>query len=73
MGGHGQGEVNWEIGIDVCALLCINSQWKYAVYCRMLSSVLCGDPDGWDGGGQGSPSGRGCVYTQTIHFIYSRN
>ena len=36
----------------------------------MLSSVLCGDPDGWDGGGQGCPSGRGgCVYTDdSLHL-----
>ena len=37
MGGHGRGEMNWEIGIDVCALLCI----KQIASGNMLCTTGC--------------------------------
>ena len=40
----GRGGMNWETGIDVCALPCVRQE---------LSSVLCGDQDGWNVGRMG--------------------
>ena len=41
---QGRGGMNWETGIDVCALPCVRQE---------LSSVLCGDQDGWNVGRMG--------------------
>ena len=50
-----------------------DSLWKFAVWHQELSSVLCGDLEGWDGGGswEGSPRGRGYTHTQRYIYIYS--
>ena len=32
-------------------MLKTDSEWEPAIYCRELSSMLCDDLDGWDGGG----------------------
>ena len=75
MGGHGQGEVNWETGIDECALLCIkqivSGNMLYTAECSAQCSV--GTQTGGMGEGRDAHQGGGGVYTQTIHFIYSRN
>ena len=60
--GGQEGETNLEIRTDIYVLLCVwDRQWDSAVKHRELSSVLCDDPEGWEGG----PSGRGytCTYS----------
>ena len=57
--------MNWEIGIDLRALLCVSRQLVgSALQDRELSSVvLCGDLDEWDGRGERGTRERG--YTST--------
>ena len=53
---------DWDL--RMCTAMCkTDSQWEAAVQHREISSVLCGDLDGWDGGWEGGPRGRGYVYT----------
>ena len=73
--GHGGGEREWdELGDwdwHIHTTMCkIDSQWEPAVQHRELSSLLCDDLDGWDGGGGGRSKREGIqVYIQLIHFI----
>ena len=64
--------MNWEVGIDMCALPLQNSQWQPAVTkSRELSSVPCGlKRVRW--GGVGS-WGRGYMYTYSWIHSHSRN
>ena len=46
-----RGGMNWEVGIDIYTRSCIKQAIsRHLLYTRGLSSVLCGDPDGWGGG-----------------------
>ena len=57
---YGDGGIIWEIEVDVRALPCVK---QIAVQHRELSSLFCGDLDGWDLGCKGDPRGRGYLYT----------
>ena len=61
------GDWDWRM----CTAMCkTDSWWEPAVYRKELSSVLCGDLDGWNGG----PRGRGYVYTYNwFTSLHSRN
>ena len=62
-GGDG---MNWDIRIDICTTtMCkTDNQWEAVVQHRRLSSMLCDDLEGWNGGWQEEGStGRGYIYT----------
>ena len=72
--GVGEGGMNWETGIDACALPCVKQTTSGHVlggYCRELSSLLCNDPDGQDEGKVGRRYQREgtCAYIQLTHFV----
>ena len=63
--------MNWEIGIDVYALLCVkqiaSGNLLYSAGSSAQRSVMT-----WMGGmgmGKGNPGGRTYVYIELIHFI----
>ena len=77
-GGGVEGETNWEIRIDIYTLpLCkIASQWEPAVQHRELSSVLCDDLDGQDGGdwGEVQEGGDICIHiADSLHCTAETN
>ena len=58
-----RGGMNWVIRIDIHSLPCVK-QLEAAVSHRELSSVLCDDLKGWQGGWQeGGSRERGYMYT----------
>ena len=61
--------MNWEVGIDMCALPLQNSQWQPAVTkSRELSSVPCGLKRVRWGGGLVHEGGDICIHTAgSIH------
>ena len=67
---EGEGGMNWNIWIDIYTLLCVKSIVSGKLHGE-LSSVLCDDLEGWDGGGVGGRNRREgkYVYMQLIHFI----
>ena len=48
--------------------MCKIASWETAVLHKELSSVLCNDLDGWNGGGRLSREGI-CVYIQLIQDV----
>ena len=51
--------------------MCKTDSWcKSAIKHRKLSSLLCDDLDGWDGGGVGRKFKREGTYIYTIYIIY---
>ena len=54
-GREGEGGMNWEGGTETYTLphVKLDSQWKFAVWRRELNPVLCENPEGWDGVGDG--------------------
>ena len=69
--GGREGEMNWEIGIDIHRLLCIKQIASgKLLHSRELGSVLCDDLEGWDRGGGvgGRPKKEGIyVHIKMIH------
>ena len=62
--GDGDGEINWEIGIDVCALPCVKQRASGSLLHSTGSSAWCSVVIEMDGMGVGEdPRGRGCMYT----------
>ena len=55
--------MNWEIVIDIYTLPCVKQLVGTFCIVQGVNSVLCGDLDGWDGGWEGDPRGRGYMYT----------
>ena len=70
--GRGQVRDGWEDLGDwdwcICIAMChTDSKWEPAVLHRALSSGLCDDLAGWDGGWAGWPGGRArCVCVQSL-------
>ena len=62
--------MNWEIGVDACALPRVK-HIASAAERRELSSVLCDDRHGWDGVGGGGRSKREGthVHIKLIHLV----
>ena len=71
--GQGMGVMNWEMGIDACALTCVK-QIHGGACCEVQGAQLTfsDDLDGWDGGEVGlevQEGGGTHTHTQLIHFV----
>ena len=57
-----EGRMNRDTETGTYTPPCVPSEWEPALQCWELSSVLCGDLDGWDGVGVGGRLKRDGIY-----------
>ena len=74
--GEGAGGTKKRIALTyIYMTMCkIDSYWESALQHRELSSILCDDLVGWDGGGrQAQERGDICIVMADSHHCYSKN
>ena len=60
------GEQDWHIHTAMCKM---DSWWEAAAQHRQLSSTLCDDAEGWEGGGGRLEREKMHIHRQLIHII----